>query len=151
MLLRFNKVFFSYSLDYLVYVAVWGTLCNGFCESESEWKLFGSYQARGILCMYLIWKQRSLVAAACPWAGPRADQLHCPTDYPQQSYHLHMPPHQGTTYTKELLLISVANSWQKFSARSTKQFGRWRKSSAHHKKYSYRLIFLVFSKIHQAK
>jgi hypothetical protein len=36
-----------------------------------------------------------------------------------------------------VLLTSVANSWQNFSARSTKKFGRWRKSPAPHKIYSY--------------
>jgi hypothetical protein len=32
--------------------------------------------------------------------------------------------------------FSVANSWQNFSARSTKKFGRMQKSSAPHKMYS---------------
>jgi hypothetical protein len=54
-------------------------------------------------------------------------------------------------HTSAHCTVSVANSWQKFSARSTKKFSRWRKSSAPHKIYSKRLTLLVFSKIHNPK
>jgi hypothetical protein len=44
-------------------------------------------------------------------------------------------------------IISVANSWQKISARFTKKFGRSRKSSAAHNYLFKRLIILSFKKI----
>jgi hypothetical protein len=36
----------------------------------------------------------------------------------------------GSTFYTVLVNASVANSWQTFSARSTKKFGRWQKTLA---------------------
>jgi hypothetical protein len=49
------------------------------------------------------------------------------------------------------LLLSVANSWPNFSARSTKKFGRWRKNSAPYKIFSLMLILLCLHTISLGK
>jgi hypothetical protein len=49
-------------------------------------------------------------------------------------------PIHPTLSPHPISVVSVANYWPTFSARSDKKFGRWRKSSAHHKIYSYKII-----------